>query len=154
MRRFLAGIVLVLWTGSVMAADCERDSVGLRGDWGQAAFSVEIADTARERSRGLMFRESMARGAGMLFVYEAPQPASFWMKNTLIELDLLFADRAGRITHVHHRAIPGDLTLIDGGQAVYAVLEINGGLARSYGITEDSVMRHPVFAEGPAAWPC
>jgi len=154
MRRFLAGIVLVLWAGSAMAADCERDSVGLRGDWGQAAFKVEIADTARERSRGLMFRENLARGAGMLFVYEAPQPASFWMKNTAIELDLLFADRTGRITHVHHSALPGDLTLIDGGQAVFAVLEINGGLARSYGIATGSVMRHPVFADGPAAWPC
>lgn len=140
--------------GPVLAADCALDSVDVRGDWGQAAFNVEVADTPKERSRGLMFRESMARAAGMLFVYEAPQPASFWMKNTLIELDMLFADRTGRITHVHHRAIPGDLSAIKGGRAIYAVLEINGGLARSYGIAEGSIMRHPAFAGGPAAWPC
>jgi len=96
----------------------------------------------------------MARGAGMLFVYESPRPASFWMKNTLISLDMLFADKTGRVTHVHHRAIPGDLTPIDGGDGVYAVLEINGGLAKDYGITKGSLMRHPVFSPGPAAWPC
>lgn len=118
------------------------------------AFAIEIADTPRERSLGLMHRKSMARRAGMLFVYETPQPASFWMKNTLIELDMLFADKTGRITRIHHRAIPGDLTPVSGGQEVYAVLEINGGLARSYGITAGSVLQHPVFAQGPPAWPC
>ena len=58
--------------------------VRLRGDWGETLFTVELADTPQERSRGLMFRENMPRGAGMLFVYDAPQQARFWMKNTLI----------------------------------------------------------------------
>ncbi|MCF6233599.1 MAG: DUF192 domain-containing protein [Rhodobacteraceae bacterium] len=137
-----------------MAESCANDRVTLRGDWGQAVFAVEVADTPPKRALGLMHREQMARRAGMLFIYEAPGTASFWMKNTLIPLDMLFADRAGRITRVHHRAIPGDLTMIDGGTQVYAVLEINGGLAKRYGITVGSVMRHPAFADGPAAWPC
>lgn len=154
MRAFLAGMLLLLWAAPVLAQACRSDVLGLRGDWGQTTFSVELADTPDARARGLMFREKMARGAGMLFVYEAPQPASFWMKNTLIELDMLFADRTGLVTGVHHRAIPGDLTPVDGGDAVYAVLEINGGLARKYGIAAGSQMRHPAFASGPAAWPC
>ena len=154
MRRLVLGLLLVFGAGSVLADDCKSDLVELRGNWGQAAFAVEIADTPSERSRGLMFRESMPRGVGMLFVYESPRPASFWMKNTLIPLDMLFADETGRITQVHHRAIPGDLTPIDGGGGVFAVLEINGGLAQSYGITKGSLIRHPVFGPGPAAWPC
>ena len=141
-------------TASQAWAGCSIDHVKLRGDWGQAEFTVELADTPKERSLGLMHRETMARGDGMLFVYEAPQPASFWMKNTLIPLDMLFADASGRITHVHHNAIPGDLTPISGGQAVYAVLEINGGLALRYGIVAGSQMQHPIFINGPAIWPC
>jgi uncharacterized membrane protein (UPF0127 family) len=156
MRRFLGGLLFALWaTGAgAQANECNNDRIEVRGDWGQAAFAIEIADTPSKRSRGLMYRESMARGAGMLFVYESPRPASFWMKNTLITLDMLFADATGRITRVHHRAVPGDLSPIDGGDSIFAVLEINGGLARSYGISVGSVMQHPVFAQGPAAWPC
>ncbi len=126
----------------------------MRGPWGEAAFAVEVVDTPRTRAQGLMFRESLPRGAGMLFVYEAPRPASFWMKNTLIPLDMIFVDQTGTVKHVHHRAIPGDLTSIEGGAGILAVLEINGGLARSYGIKPGSQMQHPAFADGPAIWPC
>ena len=136
------------------AGECRVDSVEIKGGFGEARFAVEIADDAEERSRGLMFREKMPRGVGMLFVYEHPQRAAFWMKNTLIPLDMLFADASGTVTRVHHDAIPGDLTSIDGGDGVFAVLEINGGLAKRYGIEPGAVMRHPVFAKGPAAWPC
>lgn len=159
MIRFAARLILLLGLGlgaavPAFAAECRSDRVELRGDWGQVAFSVELADTPEERGRGLMFREALPRGAGMLFVYERPQRASFWMKNTLIPLDMIFLDRAGRVTRVHSGAIPGDLTPIDGGEGVYAVLEINAELAGRYGIAPGTVMRHPVFAGGPAAWPC
>ena len=154
LRRLGLLLVLITAAGGAWAADCRMDRVTLKGDFGQLQFSVEIADTPQERSRGLMFRETLPRGAGMLFVYEAPQRASFWMKNTLIPLDMIFADRRGVVTRVHVGAVPGDLTGIDGGEGVYAVLEINGQLARRYGIEPGAVMRHPVFAGGPAAWPC
>jgi hypothetical protein len=154
-KALIAALTLLLTPVSA-AADtaCSADSVSLRGDWGEARFTVELADTNAERAQGLMFRESMARQAGMLFVYEYPQRAVFWMKNTLISLDMIFVDQTGRVTSVHHQAIPGDLTPIDGGHGVFAVLEINGGLARSYGITEGSELRHQIFAGGPAIWPC
>lgn len=154
MRNVIAGLALTIMATPGFAQVCDPDKVSLRGDWGQLAFTVEIADDPQERSRGLMFRESMARGAGMLFIYETPQPASFWMKNTLIPLDMLFADKTGKIITVHSNAIPGDLTPIPGGPNVYAVLEINGGLANKYGISVGSQIRHPAFVEGPAAWPC
>lgn len=152
--RALAALLILLMGAGAALAECRADLLELRGDWGQAQFTVELADTAEARGRGLMFRETLPRGAGMLFVYERPQHASFWMKNTLIPLDMIFADRSGRVTRVHSGAIPGDLTPIDGGAGVFAVLEINADLADRYGIAPGTEMRHPVFAGGPAAWPC
>jgi uncharacterized membrane protein (UPF0127 family) len=90
----------------------------------------------------------------MLFVYERPQPVAFWMKNTLIPLDLIFMDRQGRVTRVHEDAVPGDLTPIHGGNEVFAVLEINAGLARRYGIAVGSQMQHEIFSQDSAVWPC
>jgi uncharacterized membrane protein (UPF0127 family) len=146
-------LALLLLPGMAEAA-CRPDAVELRGPWGQARFAVEVADDAAERARGLMFRESLPRSSGMLFVYEGPQRATFWMKNTLIPLDMVFLDPAGRVLGVHAMARPGDETIIDGGPGVRAVLEINGGLAARLGIAAGSELRHPAFAEGPPAWPC
>ena len=125
----------------------------MRGPFGQARFNVEVADDGEERARGLMFREEMARSSGMLFIYPAPQRASFWMKNTLIPLDMIFTDEAGRVMRVHSNAIPGDLTPIDGGEGVVAVLEINGGLAARMGIAPGAELRHPAFGDA-AEWTC
>lgn len=157
-RSALLILALVCSAGVAQAqtvvAACRADSVMLRGDWGQARFSVELADTPQTRSRGLMYRESMPKSAGMLFVYDAPQRATFWMRNTLIPLDMIFADKLGIVQHVHHEAIPGDETTIDGGADILTVLEINGGLARAMGIVPGSEMRHPAFDADTAAWPC
>ncbi|MFM7445829.1 MAG: DUF192 domain-containing protein, partial [Tabrizicola sp.] len=113
-----------------------------------------VADEAEERSRGLMFREAMPLNEGMLFVYDAPRRVGFWMKNTLIPLDMVFADASGTVTRVHPNAVPGDLTPIDGGEGVQYVLEINGGLAAKLGIAPGAVMRHPAIAADGAVWPC
>jgi uncharacterized membrane protein (UPF0127 family) len=149
----VACLVLAIGIGPLRAETaCTPDRVELRWQGGAAAFSVEVADDAAERAQGLMFRETMAPGAGMLFVYEAPKRAQFWMKNTLIPLDMIFADAAGRVTRVHPQAVPGDETPIDGGEGVQFVLEINGGLAATLGIAPGAEMRHPAIAGG--VWPC
>ena len=138
--------------GSAWAA-CAPDRVDLRGDWGQARFTVEVADDPGERSQGLMHRESMGLSAGMLFVYERPQPVSFWMRNTLIPLDMIFMDANGVVQRIHENAVPLDETGIEGGDSIQYVLEINGGLADRLGITEGSELRHPQIAPDPA-WAC
>ncbi|TCM86067.1 DUF192 domain-containing protein [Rhodovulum steppense] len=150
-----AGLILGLslaLAGSA-AADCAENHVDLRGDWGSARFSVEIADDEMSRARGLMHRETMPASAGMLFVYDQPQRVAFWMENTLIPLDMIFVGPEGLVLRVHQNARPLDRTPIDGGEGVLAVLEINGGLADRLGIGPGSELRHPAF--GPdAAWPC
>jgi uncharacterized membrane protein (UPF0127 family) len=158
MRRAAVLTSLALWLvcaawGATAAAACAPGEVALRGPWGSARFTVEIADDPQERSRGLMFREQMPRGAGMLFVYEYPQQVAFWMRNTLIPLDMIFIDSRGVVRRIHDRAIPHDETAIPGGGPMLAVLEINGGLARAMGMTEGTEVQHPAFGAS-AAWPC
>lgn len=152
--RLIAGLVALMLPGAALAAACSPDTVEIRGAAGQQRFTVEVADEGAERAQGLMFRESMPAGAGMLFVYEAPQKAAFWMKNTLIPLDMIFADATGRVVRVHSDAVPGDTTPIEGGDGIQYVLEINGGLARRMGIAEGAELRHPSIAQATAAWPC
>ena len=150
----LLSLALVWLLALPAAAACRDDAVHLRGDWGQARFSVEIADTDALRAQGLMNRPSMPRMAGMLFIYDGPQRAVFWMENTLIPLDMIFMDATGRVTHIHHEAEPLDRTPIDGGNDVLMVLEINGGMSRRLGIDAGSEMRHPRLDPARAAWPC
>ena len=148
------GVLALAFLAGAAAATCAPDRVDLRGPFGQARFTVEIADTDATRAQGLMFRESMPRSAGMLFIYDAPTTASFWMMNTLIPLDMIFVQPDGRVSHVHHDAIPHDRTPIPGGDNVLMVLEINGGLARALGIEEGAELRHPRLAQDSALWPC
>ncbi|HBM57622.1 DUF192 domain-containing protein [Salipiger marinus] len=150
-RLCLSALAFAL-IGQGAQAACRDDTVWLRGDWGSASFRVEIADDAASRAQGLMHVEEMPASAGMLFVYEREAPVSFWMKNTLIPLDMVFADAQGRVVSVHDRAVPGDLTPIPSGAPSQFVLEINGGLADQLGIVPGSEMRHPAIAE--PVWPC
>ncbi|MDR0809387.1 MAG: DUF192 domain-containing protein [Gemmobacter sp.] len=154
-KRSLTAALLVLGpAGAALAGACDPAALDLRGPFGQAHFSVEVADDGAERAQGLMYRDSLPKGAGMLFVYEAPQHAVFWMKNTRVALDMLFADAAGRVTRVHHGAVPFDETPIDGGAGVTYVLEINAGLAAQIGIAPGAELRHPAIPASAAAWPC
>lgn len=152
-RRLIVILATAALSGGQAIAECVDTIATVRGDFGQANFTIELADEPEERAQGLMFVESMPTLSGMLFVYEQPQRATFWMRNTLIPLDMLFADATGVITRIHPDAIPGDETTIDGGDGVSAVLEINGGLAARLGIAEGDTIQHPTFGVD-AADPC
>ncbi|MEM7732030.1 MAG: DUF192 domain-containing protein [Pseudomonadota bacterium] len=145
--------VLVALSSAAHAA-CRDDAVQVKGAWGQAQFTVDVADEPEERSQGLMHVETMAQSAGMLFVYEEPQPARFWMKNTLISLDMIFADETGTVQKVHENAEPLSERLINGGRDIQYVLEVNGGVAARFGIGPGDQLRHPAIKLGAAAWPC
>ncbi|WP_050526337.1 DUF192 domain-containing protein [Pseudorhodobacter aquimaris] len=155
MKQLLLCVFLAVGAPAAGLAQCSAGHVDIRlTDGGVARFNVEVADDAAARSKGLMFREKMAKSSGMLFLYERPQRAVFWMKNTLIPLDMIFADATGVVRHVHANAIPHDETGIDGGKDVLAVLEINGGLAKRLNIKAGAVLRHPGFKQNSASWAC
>ncbi|WP_245904225.1 DUF192 domain-containing protein [Roseicyclus mahoneyensis] len=135
-------------------AACSEDRLEMRGDFGIVRFRVVIADTPQLRARGLMHVPEMPRMSGMLFVYERPQSVSFWMENTLIPLDMIFADETGLVRRIHENAVPLDRTSIPGGDGIQYVLEINGGMAATLGLSEGDQMRHPAIVQDIAAWPC
>jgi uncharacterized membrane protein (UPF0127 family) len=112
-------------------------------------YTVEIADDEEERARGLMFRDQLAEGHGMLFIHDAEGPQSYWMKNTRIPLDILYFDNARKLVS-QKRDVP-PCTLGDAcppypsdAPARY-VLELNAGEAARIGLTDGVVM-----AFGPA----
>ena len=100
----------------------------------KAVVRVEIADTAAARELGLMYRQHLGQDAGMLFIFKEPRHLSFWMKNTEIPLDMIFADAGGKITGLVANAEPfSEDELSVAGNSQY-VLEVNGGFAQRHGI--------------------
>ena len=96
-------------------------------------FTVEVAATPEQQAMGLMFRRSLGRNRGMIFPMGEPRMAAFWMKNTLIPLDIIFLRADGRIARIA-TAKPLDLSSVPSGEPVTAVLEIRGGRATQLGI--------------------
>jgi hypothetical protein len=95
---------------------------------------VEIARTEPERRKGLMDRASLPENAGMLFIFDETSVHSFWMKDTLVPLDMIFVDEEGRIVGIVESAAPGTLAARTVGAPSRYVLEVNGGWARARGV--------------------
>jgi uncharacterized protein len=97
-------------------------------------IEIEVADDDAEREQGLMYRDSMAENAGMLFLMEVEEPQSFWMKNTILSLDILYADSNRRIVSIHRNCKPYSLDQIVSGKPALYVVEVNAGYTLKYGI--------------------
>jgi uncharacterized protein len=106
-------------------------------------FAVEVARSEAEQERGLMFRDHLSPNGGMIFPMNPPRPASFWMKNTLIPLDMIFIRADGSIARVAAETVPYSLEPVSSGEPVAAVLEIAGGRAGELGIVEDDKVDWP-----------
>ena len=98
------------------------------------AFRVEVAATMEQQQKGLMFRTAMGPDEGMLFPYDQPHVLSFWMRNTVLSLDLVFIDEQRRIINIAENAVPYSEESILSDAPAVAVLELNGGRARELGI--------------------
>ncbi len=96
---------------------------------------VEVAATPEARTRGLMWREELPAGQGMLFIFPEEEVQSFWMRNTLIPLDMLFINSAGKIVGIVENAQPRTLTSRSVGLPGRYVLEVPGGWCQKVGIT-------------------
>ncbi len=99
-------------------------------------FNVEVARTDAEQDKGLMFRTSLPADGGMLFPFDKPRIGSFWMKNTLIPLDMIFVRADGSIDRIAENTIPESLEPVVSGGEVAAVLELAGGTAARLNIDE------------------
>lgn len=135
-------------------AVCLPDRIRLRGTRGPVEVAVEVARTPEERAKGLMFRTDLAPGSGMVFVYDTPSAVAFWMKNTLIPLDLLFISSQGKVIRVAAEARPLDETPIPSRGPIVLVLEVPGGWAASAGLKEGAIVQSPLLDQTRAFWPC
>ncbi|HYC64365.1 MAG TPA: DUF192 domain-containing protein [Reyranellaceae bacterium] len=123
----------------------ERSSLVVATAAREIKFDVELALNDEQRARGLMFREKLGPYEGMLFDFQREQPVSFWMKNTLIPLDMIFIAADGTIRHIHANAVPKSEETIPSTHPVRGVLEINGGSSRLLGIKPGDKVRHAIF---------
>ncbi|RZK02135.1 MAG: DUF192 domain-containing protein [Novosphingobium sp.] len=98
------------------------------------AFRVELARTSAEQAKGLMFRTQMGANEGMIFPMDPPRLASFWMRNTVIPLDIIFVGEDRRVLNIAANAVPYAETPIPSAGKVSAVLELIGGRAAALGI--------------------
>jgi uncharacterized membrane protein (UPF0127 family) len=103
-------------------------------------FRVEVARTDAEQEKGLMFRTKMAKDEGMLFPSPYPEARSFWMKNTVIPLDIIFIGADHRISNIAANAVPYSETPINSAGETIAVLELNGGRAAELGFTPGALV--------------
>ncbi len=126
------------------------DRVVIETPDGERAFSVELAITPQQMQKGLMHREHMDADAGMLFYFGGEAERGFFMRNTLIPLDMLFIRKDGTIHSIHENAVPLDDTTIFSQGPVSAVLEINGGLSQKLGLKPGQVARHTFFGNALA----
>jgi len=101
---------------------------------GAHVFKVEVAVTAQEQAKGLMFRTQMGADEGMIFVNDPPRRAAFWMRNTVIPLDIIFIGTDHRILNIAADAVPYDETPLPADGVTSGVLELNGGRAAQLGI--------------------
>ena len=113
-------------------------------------FTVEIADTELSRERGLMFRQRLPEGRGMLFDFGQPRPVSMWMKNTYISLDMLFIRADGTIAYIAENTVPKSLEAIGITEPVLAVLELRAGTARKKDIRAGDTVYHRLFNNAAA----
>jgi|SRR5262245_849364 len=148
-RRAMLAAPFVLAACSAAAQDGDikfkRSSLVIDTGAREIKFDVDLALNDVERARGLMFRKELGPYEGMLFDFYQEAPVTFWMKNTLIPLDMVFIAADGTIRHVHANAKPLSTDTIPSEYPVRAVLEINGGSARLLGIKPGGKVKHPIF---------
>ncbi|MDR7114729.1 uncharacterized membrane protein (UPF0127 family) [Caulobacter sp. BE254] len=165
-RRTLAFVALALVSGVLASGPAQAwqarakpaavaatpssklDTVEILTSRGRVKFTVELAVTRAEQERGLMFRKALAPDRGMLFPYNPPQRAAFWMKNTLIPLDILYIAPDGRVLSIARNAVPHDETPLPSGGLVRGVLEIPGGRAAQLGILPGDRVLNKIFPKG------
>ena len=151
-RRSLLGLMVSVLLLMVLAHPSATHAATLRQEpleittaKATIKFTVEIADTEATRNRGMMYRKSLAPDKGMLFDFKTPREAAFWMRNTLIPLDIIFITQDGRILTIARNAVPHSEVPIPSGGVIRGVLELAGGRAAQLGIYPGDRVKHRIF---------
>lgn len=134
-RRVLPTLLACTLLLGVQAGCDAAPSVVIEGPQGdKASFRVEVADTARKRRRGLMYRRDLQEDQGMLFLFPDEQEQSFWMKDTPLSLDIIFMNRHREVVGILHDTVPFSTRALTVGVPSRYVLEVRAGVARRKGI--------------------
>jgi uncharacterized protein len=137
--------ILLLGMSLLAACTASGSRVDIRTTAGTVTFQVELALTEAQQTQGLMYRNELAANRGMLFVFHEDEDRAFWMKNTLIPLDMVFIAASGEIVGIRENTTPLSLAGVSVGRPSRYVLEIAGGQAAKQGIrTGDPVTMHGV----------
>jgi uncharacterized membrane protein (UPF0127 family) len=149
LKRLLAAVALAAFLASCGSAPATKDAppaprtapsgldlvtLTIAGHGHSHAFTVEMARTAAQQELGLMNRHALAPDAGMLFPFDPPRPASFWMHNTLIPLDMIFIRPDGVIARIAANTVPMSDTPVAVAEPMTAVLELRGGRSAELGL--------------------
>jgi uncharacterized membrane protein (UPF0127 family) len=148
MRARLVSFALALALAPAGAYALPKATISVETAKGPAVFKVEVANDHAAHEKGLMFRKSMAADAGMLFDFHATVMTTFWMKNTILPLDIIFIRADGTISSIAGNAVPYSEAPIPSSEPIRAVLEINAGRAKALGIMPGDKVHAAIFAAG------
>ena len=147
MRAVLFSLALVAASGGAAAA-LPTTTISIATAKGATPFKVEVANDHASQEKGLMFRKTMAANAGMLFDFHTTVMTTFWMKNTVLPLDIIFIRSDGTISSIAGNAVPFSEAPIPSSEPIRAVLEINGGRAKTLGIEPGDKVHGAIFTPG------
>jgi uncharacterized protein len=150
MKRLAFTMLLVaaaacLVASSRLARSAEQQILEIASKTGVHVFSIELAVTDEERTRGLMYRRSVPESYGMLFDFKRDQEVTMWMRNTYVSLDMIFIQSDGRIRRIAENTETESDKIIPSGGQVRAVLEVAAGTAKKLGIQPGDRVATPIF---------
>ena len=135
MKKTIISILAILTVAIILISFISSNKEQSQVCFENNCFNVEVAETDSEKAQGLMFRESLDKNSGMLFTYEQPIKTSFWMKNTLIPLDIIWINN-NTVVYINENTQPCKETCssITPNITADTILEINAGLIKEYNI--------------------
>lgn len=146
---FAAFAALALVAAAPAPPPLPTETIAIDTDRGPVKLLVEVAEDHDSQERGLMYRTSLAPNAGMLFDFHGVVETSFWMKNTILPLDIIFIRPDGTISSIAPNATPYSTEPIPSGEPVRAVLEINGGRSAALHIEPGARVHAPFLPHDP-----
>ncbi len=150
MKKILRTMLVLVALGACEkpqgGATYQTTPVKIIGAAGTYNLSLEVAKTEEEKARGLMFRETLAPDAGMIFLYPKPQKITMWMKNTPLSLDMVFVGSDHKISGIITNTEPFSERLIESEDPAIAVIEFNAGTAKRLGLAIGDVVEAAVLA--------